>query len=107
MKFTIYQESRVGKRPNNQDRIAYCYSRDALLMPRPIIPLHVPGQADPGPLRFDSPPPLALYIHVPWCVRKCPYCDFNSHGLERPAGGDARLGEVPEQAYVAALMSST
>lgn len=73
-------------------------------MPRPIIPLHVPGQADPGPLRFDSPPPLALYIHVPWCVRKCPYCDFNSHGLERPAGSDARLGEVPEQAYVAALM---
>jgi putative oxygen-independent coproporphyrinogen III oxidase len=39
-------------------------------------------------------PPLALYVHVPWCVRKCPYCDFNSH--------EAR-GEVPEQRYVAAL----
>ncbi|HEY1589801.1 MAG TPA: oxygen-independent coproporphyrinogen III oxidase-like protein, partial [Rhodanobacter sp.] len=26
-------------------------------------------------------PPLALYVHMPWCVKKCPYCDFNSHGL--------------------------
>ncbi len=39
--------------------------------------------------------PLALYVHLPWCVRKCPYCDFNSHAV--PAGGFA------EQAYVAAL----
>lgn len=42
-----------------------------------------------------SLPPLALYIHIPWCVRKCPYCDFNSH--EEPGG-------IPEQAYVAALL---
>jgi len=40
-------------------------------------------------------PPLSLYIHTPWCVRKCPYCDFNSHGLS---------GEPPEQAYRAALL---
>jgi len=39
--------------------------------------------------------PLALYVHLPWCVRKCPYCDFNSHAV--PAGGMA------EQAYVTAL----
>jgi putative oxygen-independent coproporphyrinogen III oxidase len=39
--------------------------------------------------------PLALYVHLPWCVRKCPYCDFNSHAV--PAGG------IAEQAYVAAL----
>lgn len=38
---------------------------------------------------------LALYVHFPWCVRKCPYCDFNSHALR---------GEVPEAEYVAALM---
>lgn len=43
-------------------------------------------------------PPLALYVHVPWCVRKCPYCDFNSHGVGRGA-------ELPEAAYLAALVA--
>jgi len=41
-------------------------------------------------------PPLSLYIHLPWCVAKCPYCDFNSHAL---------AGDLPEQAYVEALMA--
>lgn len=41
-------------------------------------------------------PPLALYVHIPWCVRKCPYCDFNSH-----AAGP----ELPEEAYVDALLA--
>jgi len=41
-------------------------------------------------------PPLALYVHMPWCVRKCPYCDFNSHAV--PSAG------LPERAYVAALL---
>jgi len=41
-------------------------------------------------------PPLALYVHLPWCVRKCPYCDFNSHAV--PSIG------VPQQPYVAALL---
>ena len=45
--------------------------------------------------RFLNPPPLSLYVHLPWCVRKCPYCDFNSH---------AARGEIPEQAYVDALL---
>lgn len=39
--------------------------------------------------------PLSLYVHLPWCVRKCPYCDFNSHGLK---------GALPENAYVDALL---
>jgi len=42
-----------------------------------------------------SLPPLSLYIHIPWCVEKCPYCDFNSHKLR---------GEIPEQAYLQALI---
>ena len=41
------------------------------------------------------PPPLSLYVHLPWCVRKCPYCDFNSHGAR---------GELPFDDYVAALV---
>ncbi len=49
----------------------------------------------PAP-RFDTLPPLALYVHIPWCVRKCPYCDFNSHEQ-----GDTPL---PEADYVAALL---
>jgi putative oxygen-independent coproporphyrinogen III oxidase len=40
------------------------------------------------------PPPLALYIHIPWCVKKCPYCDFNSHGQK---------SELPVADYIAAL----
>ncbi len=40
-------------------------------------------------------PPLSLYIHIPWCVQKCPYCDFNSHTLK---------GEVPEAEYIQALL---
>jgi oxygen-independent coproporphyrinogen-3 oxidase len=41
-------------------------------------------------------PPLSLYIHIPWCVRKCPYCDFNSHEA---------AGETPERRYIDALIS--
>ncbi|HGM5492278.1 TPA: radical SAM family heme chaperone HemW [Serratia fonticola] len=41
-------------------------------------------------------PPLSLYIHIPWCVQKCPYCDFNSHALK---------GEVPHQEYVDHLLA--
>jgi oxygen-independent coproporphyrinogen-3 oxidase len=43
-----------------------------------------------------SAPPLALYLHFPWCVSKCPYCDFNSHALH---------GELPQQAYLDALLA--
>ncbi|KHJ64105.1 radical SAM family heme chaperone HemW, partial [Burkholderia glumae] len=51
--------------------------------------------ASPGRVRLSALPPLALYIHFPWCVRKCPYCDFNSHEWK---------GErFPEQEYLDAL----
>jgi putative oxygen-independent coproporphyrinogen III oxidase len=54
-----------------------------------------------GTLRLTSLPPLSLYIHLPWCLKKCPYCDFNSHELQ----GSATPGQAPEQAYITALMS--
>jgi hypothetical protein len=61
----------------------------------PIIPLAaaVPATAGSG---LVAPPPLALYVHWPWCVKKCPYCDFNSH--------ESR-SEVDEAAYLAALIA--
>lgn len=58
-------------------------------MSTPIAPTLV------APL-FTAPPPLALYVHIPWCLKKCPYCDFNSH--------EGR-GELPESRYVEALIA--
>ena len=49
---------------------------------------------DPARPRFTALPPLSLYVHIPWCVRKCPYCDFNSH----EARGDAARGRVRRRA---------
>ncbi|MBT8149722.1 MAG: radical SAM family heme chaperone HemW [Gammaproteobacteria bacterium] len=53
--------------------------------------------------------PLALYIHIPWCIKKCPYCDFNSHvhsPLPAPGPGKpAANAELPEQAYLNALLA--
>ncbi len=51
----------------------------------------------PGTLQLTALPPLSLYIHLPWCIKKCPYCDFNSHALT--------VGEVPEKRYLDALVA--
>ncbi|HWT72969.1 MAG TPA: radical SAM family heme chaperone HemW [Oxalicibacterium sp.] len=73
-----------------------------------MIPIKPAGQAapadparaavaylKPGALNLTALPPLSLYVHFPWCVRKCPYCDFNSH--------EANGGSFPEDDYLAAL----
>jgi putative oxygen-independent coproporphyrinogen III oxidase len=54
----------------------------------------------PGTLQLKSLPPLSLYIHLPWCLKKCPYCDFNSHEWS----ATSHLGQaLPEQMYLDAL----
>ena len=58
--------------------------------------MNVAVAPSPSGVRLAQLPPLALYVHIPWCVKKCPYCDFNSH--------QAR-GDVPERAYVEALIT--
>jgi oxygen-independent coproporphyrinogen-3 oxidase len=55
-----------------------------------------PGPSTAATLEFRVSPPLTLYVHIPWCVRKCPYCDFNSHEA---------AGAIPERAYVDALIA--
>ncbi len=49
----------------------------------------------PGTLQLGESPPLALYVHLPWCLAKCPYCDFNSHAVP-----DAASGGLPEARYI-------
>lgn len=51
----------------------------------------------PGTLQLGAQPPLSLYVHLPWCLRKCPYCDFNSHEIV--------AGELPEQRYLDAVIA--
>jgi putative oxygen-independent coproporphyrinogen III oxidase len=65
----------------------------------------------PGTLSITSLPPLSLYIHLPWCIKKCPYCDFNSHGVQQIADPQKNYAsslnntfELPEDRYIQALL---
>ena len=62
-------------------------------MGKTVIPIAAQTDANPG---FTAPPPLALYIHIPWCVKKCPYCDFNSH---------EKREDLPQAEYINALIA--
>ncbi len=73
----------------------------------PVVAAEVPADTPlpglkhhlrPGTLRFAAPPPLALYVHLPWCLKKCPYCDFNSHGT-------TALDETTQSRYLDALVA--
>jgi putative oxygen-independent coproporphyrinogen III oxidase len=64
----------------------------------------------PGTLQLGASPPLSIYVHLPWCLKKCPYCDFNSHVWQAEAGADAVAAktiqvraELPEARYLDAL----
>ena len=64
-----------------------------------LVPSHRQGvdhYLRPGTLQLGALPPLALYVHLPWCLKKCPYCDFNSH---------ENRGDLPEQLYLEALQA--
>ena len=70
---------------------------NATEQPSQSIGLVHPGKREAGEKinRFEMLPPLSLYIHMPWCIKKCPYCDFNSH----------KLGQsLPEEEYIDALI---
>jgi oxygen-independent coproporphyrinogen-3 oxidase len=61
----------------------------------------------PGLLQLQSLPPLSLYVHLPWCIKKCPYCDFNSHEWRNPALMPAKAlsqEALPEDRYIDALL---
>lgn len=58
-------------------------------IPKSVIPIHNGG------ISFRGLPPLSLYIHIPYCVQKCPYCDFNSHAIKN---------RLPEKEYIDALL---
>jgi len=60
-----------------------------------VFKLSLPSSSISTSLSTPALPPLSLYVHIPWCVQKCPYCDFNSHALK---------GGIPETEYVAHLL---
>ena len=66
-------------------------------MSQPLDPIHA---MRPGLLQLPGLPPLSLYVHLPWCIKKCPYCDFNSHEWRGPE--DARS---VQDAYIEALFA--
>ena len=85
----IYEAYKIFRTADERSVIRPIHHTD--MNSHPLQPIALKSQA----VNFQALPPLSLYIHIPWCVRKCPYCDFNSH--------EAREA-FPESSYVAALI---
>lgn len=68
-------------------------ARPAYAPDDPARPPTVDAYLRPGTLRLGEMPPLSLYVHLPWCLAKCPYCDFNSHAI-------ADSATLPESRYL-------
>ena len=66
-------------------------------------PIDIQRYLRPGTLHLGALPPLTVYVHLPWCLKKCPYCDFNSHEIARGAGSVDSA--VPQQRYVDAVVA--
>ena len=67
----------------------------------------VTAHTQPGAITLTALPPLSLYVHFPWCVKKCPYCDFNSHAVTGTTGRSGNSGTeaaIPEARYIDALI---
>jgi len=69
-----------------------------------LKPVELGHLSRPGLLQLKALPPLSLYVHLPWCVQKCPYCDFNSHGLGTDPNTQARLEPLQQQRYIQAVL---
>jgi oxygen-independent coproporphyrinogen-3 oxidase len=69
----------------------------AVTMSGPAIVRDIQHYLRPGTLQLAALPPLSLYVHLPWCLKKCPYCDFNSHEM--------KSGDLPEPRYIDALVA--
>jgi putative oxygen-independent coproporphyrinogen III oxidase len=77
----------VGSKPDNKAKVASAETLDGAAQA-------ALAYLQPGALHLSALPPLSLYVHFPWCVKKCPYCDFNSHEAK---------GGFPEEEYLDAL----
>jgi putative oxygen-independent coproporphyrinogen III oxidase len=62
-----------------------------------VVPHDIQHYMRPGTLQLAALPPLSLYVHLPWCLKKCPYCDFNSHEMAPDV--------VPQQRYIDAVIA--
>jgi coproporphyrinogen III oxidase-like Fe-S oxidoreductase len=71
----------------------------------PKEPKDITHYMRPGLLQLAALPPLSLYIHLPWCLKKCPYCDFNSHEVTSRGSSGGVLSAELEQRYIDAVIA--